>query len=664
MKAFFTVLVVAGLAFPALADEASDKLFAAIRNSDLKAINSLLASGSDVNSRDKRGTTPVMYAAAYGSFDAMKLLIDKGAGVNAKSDFGVTALMWAVNDLNKVRLLLDKGADVNAKSKMGRGPLLMAAKDDRGLPVVKLLIDKGADVNARDFMQTTPLIEAANREIAQLLLAKGAGLNAKDAGGFSALMGATSSGDLEWTKMLLEKGADVNAISTPAFGPPVKNGPIALGSFTPLLLAVAYGSPELVKTLIDAGADVNAKDVRGMTPLMLAIGCDHNDARVVKLLLDKGADPKIKSKAGEDALAWAKKAGDAEVLRVFGMKETAHAMTKPVVIPADYAQPDIEKAAGKSIGLLQTSTSKFLVEGGCASCHAHSMTAMAVALARRKGIHVDEAAAAAQLKAVKFGWSTFEQPILQRLDPPGSSDMTAYALLGMEAGNLAPEAVTDAMVFNLAAEQLATGQWHVGGIARPPMEDGDFTRTAISIRSLQIYGMPGRKAEIDDRIARAQQWLISAQPRTTEDRNMQMLGLKWAGADPSLAGELSKKLLELQQPDGGWAQTRDLASDAYATGQTLYALNAAGVSATDPAYRRGVAYLLKTQLPDGSWHVASRAPKFQPYFQSGFPHDHDQWISSAATAWAAMALTAAGAGHSAYAAYFANPIYFQQVEVR
>jgi hypothetical protein len=52
-----------------------------------------------------------------------------------------------------------------------------------------------------------------------------------------------------------------------------------------------------------------------------------------------------------------------------------------------------------------------------------------------------------------------------------------------------------------------------------------------------------------------------------------------------------------------------------------------------------VAFLLRTQLPDGSWHVASRAPKFQPYFQSGFPHDHDQWISGCATAWAAIALS-------------------------
>ncbi len=61
----------------------------------------------------------------------------------------------------------------------------------------------------------------------------------------------------------------------------------------------------------------------------------------------------------------------------------------------------------------------------------------------------------------------------------------------------------------------------------------------------------------------------------------------------------------------------------------------------DAAYARGVQYLLATQWQDGSWYVRSRAPKFQPYFQSGFPFDHDQWISSAATSWAVRALAPA-----------------------
>lgn len=59
----------------------------------------------------------------------------------------------------------------------------------------------------------------------------------------------------------------------------------------------------------------------------------------------------------------------------------------------------------------------------------------------------------------------------------------------------------------------------------------------------------------------------------------------------------------------------------------------------DPASRRAVEYLMRTRHADGSWHVASRATKLQPYFQNGFPYEHDQWISAAATAWAVTALS-------------------------
>ena len=120
---------------------------------------------------------------------------------------------------------------------------------------------------------------------------------------------------------------------------------------------------------------------------------------------------------------------------------------------------------------------------------------------------------------------------------------------------------------------------------------------------------------------------------------MQLLGLAWANADKSTLRMLGEKLLAQQHPDGGWAQRAGFESDAYATGQALYALHqASGQPVSSPPYRRGVKHLLDTQFEDGSWHVTSRAVKFQPYFESGFPHGLDQWISSAATAWAAMAL--------------------------
>jgi len=182
-------------------------------------------------------------------------------------------------------------------------------------------------VNARDEGQATALIAAVDAAIAKVLIDRGAEVNVKDVDGFTPLMhaagGPTSIGNVAWAKLQLTKGADVNAVSAPTESVKVKNGAIALGLLTPLLLATAYGPPELVEMLLDAGADINARDVRGMTPLMLAIGSDHNDPRIVKLLLDRGADPKIKSKAGEDAFDWAKKFGNPEVLNALGVKQKA-----------------------------------------------------------------------------------------------------------------------------------------------------------------------------------------------------------------------------------------------------------------------------------------------------------------------------------------------------
>ena len=82
-------------------------------------------------------------------------------------------------------------------------------------------------------------------------------------------------------------------------------------------------------------------------------------------------------------------------------------------------------------------------------------------------------------------------------------------------------------------------------------------------------------------------------------------------------------------------------STAYATGKALYALQIAGLPASDGEYERGVKFLLSTQEMDGSWFVKTRAMAFQPYFDTGFPHGYDQWISAAGTSWASMALSLA-----------------------
>jgi hypothetical protein len=150
-------------------------------------------------------------------------------------------------------------------------------------------------------------------------------------------------------------------------------------------------------------------------------------------------------------------------------------------------------------------------------------------------------------------------------------------------------------------------------------------------------------------------WLKTATPHETEDRVFRLWAMKVAGASADELHTAASELLKTQRGNGGFSQLDEdrkgkepgrgggnSASDAYATGSALMALHIAGGLATDdPAYRRGLAYLIGSQRADGSWLVKSRSKPFQPYFESGFPHRGDQFISAAATAWAVGALVLA-----------------------
>ena len=143
-------------------------------------------------------------------------------------------------------------------------------------------------------------------------------------------------------------------------------------------------------------------------------------------------------------------------------------------------------------------------------------------------------------------------------------------------------------------------------------------------------------------IARARRWLMRQSPQTHQDHVFRMLGMAWTGSGPNQLKSEARYLMSQQRGDGGWRQLPGLASDAWATGQTLVVLRtAAGMATNDPCYRNGVRWLLEHQFPDGSWYVKTRSWPFQPYFESDFPFGRDQWVSAPATAWAVMALTLA-----------------------
>jgi ankyrin repeat protein len=625
------------------AGPASDDLYKAIRANDLAGLRSLVHDSADANTKDGRGETPLMYASVVGSLDAMKFLIAKGADVNAQNEFGSTALIWSATDLAKVRLLLGRGANVNTASKRGRTALFLAAMTDRSAETVRLLLAKGADPKITDSFKNTILNAAAagnDTETIRMIIAAGVDVNAANVLGMTPLIGsAGSNGNVQAVKILLAKGAHVNAVAVAPFlypGVAPKSGVPTLGSITALGMAAPFGSPELIKALLDAGADVNVKDARGMTPLMLAVGTDHQDPAVIQMLLDHGANLEHKSILGETAHDWARKIALPAGIQLLKAKTEE----PPQAVPVATITPLEPKAAVESsVALLERTTRQFFANSGCAACHSQGITDMAVAEARAKGVRVDESAARERVQMVKIQYPA--EALYERMDLL-IPEITGYSTAGLSAMGYAPDKMTDAMASIIAAQQLANGSWHFLGTSRPPAEEGDIFRTALSVLALKTYGPPGRATEMNARIARAKQWLLSAKALNAEDRNMQMLGLRWAGADARDLSRFTKAILALQQSDGGWRQRDELPGDAYATGESLYTLAVAGgIAPTDPAYQKGVKFLLGTQAADGSWHVLSRAPKFQIYFESGFPYGGDQWISAWATGWASMALAQA-----------------------
>ncbi len=162
-----------------------------------------------------------------------------------------------------------------------------------------------------DLRETAAFMKAAGKgqlDVVKLLLDRGADVNARDSRGYTPLLSASEMGHLDIVKQLLEGGADVNARDS--------------HGYTPLLLASQMGYLDVVKHLLEKGADVNAKRHKGFTALMVASRVGYLD--FVKLLLDKGADLNARDSNGLTALGWALKEKHDETaafLKAYGAKE-------------------------------------------------------------------------------------------------------------------------------------------------------------------------------------------------------------------------------------------------------------------------------------------------------------------------------------------------------
>jgi ankyrin repeat protein len=315
-----------------------------------------------------------------------------------------------------------------------------------------------------------------------------------------------------------------------------------------------------------------------------------------------------------------------------------------VLCAGDASVARIQDAAAKGVAVIQRSQQNWYHKQSCISCHQQIFPAMAFRAAREHGVRLDEAAAhAADAKAFEY-FSNFKRAVeYTHIIDPSLND--GYAMIAANAAGVRPSLVTAVYARLLAARQEPDGRWETID-ERPPESYSDFTATAISLRAIQLYAHPSQRAEVAARAERARAWLLSHKPHATEERVYQLMGAYWAGANAAELKKLAAELAATQQRDGGWASLDGRPSDAYSTGQTLVALReAGGVAITDVAWKRGIEYLLRTQMPDGSWHVASRlhppAPVSPTYFETGAPYGHDQFISMMGDSAAVMALATA-----------------------
>jgi ankyrin repeat protein len=590
------------------------ELLAASRHT--AALQALRAAPSALNGRGTGGSTPLMYAVLHADAAFVKKLVESGADPNVRNYAGATALTWAVDDVEKVKVLVDAGADVNAASEFGRTPLMLAASQVNATATIKLLLERGAEPTSAAL---TAAAARGNLEVVRILLAAGA----RDNNGTSmtAALRATCLDCLD----------AIAAVSKPT--------PLAGALFAVLPISTA-GRPEAIRAAIERGANVNARDNKGRTPLMLAAIADSLPASTMRQLLDSGADPAAKDPHGVTALDFARRLGPTPLVDVL-VAAGAPGSATPESAPAYVRGNSIRDAVGRSLPLLQRTALSFYEKSGCVSCHHNSLTAMTVSAARRHGFAVDERDARKELTTVVEDIATTREQALQGIVSPGGATTTlGYILMGLSAEGHRADPGTDAIVRLITVTQLPDGRWR--SPYRPPTEASEFTATAVGMRGIQLYGN-GKPAH-RRAIAAALGWLQRAQPVTTEDRVFRLLGLTWAGAAHPARDAAIRDLLAMQRPDGGWAQLPSMSSDAYATGSVLVALhNAGGLRATAAPYRRGVEFLLNTQLTDGSWFVRTRSHPTQIYFESGFPHGASQFVSAAATNWATQALIV-GAG--------------------
>ena len=355
-------------------------------------------------------------------------------------------------------------------------------------------------------------------------------------------------------------------------------------------------------------------------------------------------------------------------------------------------RPRLDDAIVRGFKILRKGVENYPEHRSCFSCHHQALPLLAFSLdaVGSKSSSLEYWKLAQSIHQFTEASFTGKRELMRKGEGVGGKALTAaYGLWTMDLARAQRNETIDAMLEYLLKTQAEDGAWDFQSL-RPPAASSRTMATAIAVYGLRAYGMDSMDSvRITEAFSKARLWADLADPTQSHE---ELIGLVWldymldqegveskvkrkfsliesehskadlvADRDPFIEGAfqsnrnlepqdsklewcLDDLLARSQRDDGGWGQTPEMQSDAYATGQALLMLIQTGgypdkkSKFESVTYRNGIAFLLRTQQEDGSWHVVTRSKPVQVFFDNGDPHGKDQFISMMATSWATAAL--------------------------
>jgi len=315
------------------------------------------------------------------------------------------------------------------------------------------------------------------------------------------------------------------------------------------------------------------------------------------------------------------------------------ALVVAVLTPEVAAHPAVvHKAITKALPTIVAGATGHAEKKSCFACHNQAYPMAAFSAAKDRGFDLPGDLLKTQTSHIHEFLESNIDKFRAGQGTGGQVDTAGWALFTLERGGHKPDDATEAVVEYLLKKDATKSHW-TSVSNRPPTEASIFTANYVAVRGIQKWATTAQKDRVTKRLESVKAWVLKTPAKDTEDRVYRLLMLKALDGDAKSIRDAAAELLDDQHPDGGWGQLPKMESDPYATGTVLFALYyTAQLTSKDDVYRRGVAFLVQAQRPDGTWLLKSRSKPFQPYYESGFPHGNDQFISLSASSWAVVAL--------------------------